>query len=222
MFPQADDSRHASPDWNEDGFAPCNSTSPINSHHGSPKLDETLPSDFIDPPPMPKVPTAPVDTKLQATIRLQSVPQKWKASYQDQIHKTSELEWASWLSIVEIQMQGKTTRQEIKEGKRHKTALDIKHSCVSHACNEMLIWDRKLELAWLQAGVPPQSAEPSQTFTSMMSSFGNGSRIHESSLSTQSSSSSSSSGLRLSPAEVEGGYGWDLPMSGYTGNMGGS
>ena len=125
----------------------------MNSCHGSPKLDETPLSDFIDPPP--------IDTKLQATIRLQSVPQKWKASYQDQIHETSELESASRLSIAEIQTQGKTTHQEIKEGKHHKTALDIEHSHVSHAHDKadhqrqhkMLIWDRKLGLAWLQARV---------------------------------------------------------------------
>lgn len=102
----------------------------MNSHHGSPKLDETPPPNFVDSPPMPKAPVVPIDTKLQ------SILQKRKASYQDQIHEMSELEQASQLSIAEIQTQGKTTRQEIMEGKRCKTALDIEHSCVFHAHDE--------------------------------------------------------------------------------------
>jgi hypothetical protein len=149
--------------------------------------------------------------------------QKWKATFQDQLRETSELEQTNRLSTVEIQTLVKTTHQEIKEGKRRKTALDIEHSWVSHVHDEakcqhqhqMLVWDRKLELAWLQARVLSQMAAapmPASSFTLLMSSFGDGSG-----LSTHSLGSSMSGENRLPPSSVSGGFGnWDLPMPGFT------
>ena len=102
-------------------------------------------------------------------------------------------------------------------------ALDIEHSQVSHACDkaehqhqhEMIVWDWKLELAWLQAGVLLQTAAapmPASSFTLLMSSFGDGSG-----LGTHSSGSSTSGGHCLSPSSAGGGFGnWDLPMPGFT------
>ena len=140
----------------------------------------------------------------------------------------SELERKNRLSIVEIQTQGKTTRQEIKESKHRKTALDIEHSRVYHVREEaerqrqhdLLVWDRKLELARLQAGVLQQSAEPNhvQSFTEMMNSFGDGSRMPSSSLGTRSSGSTSQSSpgeLYLSPSASDAvGHGWGLQLPG--------
>ena len=125
---------------------------------------------------------------------------------------------------MEIQTQGKTAHQEIKEGKRRKTALDIERSRVSYAReeaerqrqHETLIWDRKLELARLQAGVFSHPAPPrlASSFSSLMNNFAEGSG-----LGTQSSSSSTSGGRGNSPSASRGDpLSWgDLPE--YTGNM---
>jgi len=187
------------------------------------------------PPPIPPVETLSVPPVITAVIakpmptRLQSALQKQKVSFQDQIRETSELEWTNWLSIAQIQTEGKTTRQEIKEGKHHKTALDIEHSCVSHAreeaeCqhqHEMLIWEKKLELARLQAGVLPQSAEPSQahSFTSLLNST---SGVQGLSFGTHSSTSSSSGGHHPSPSTPNRPFGWgaEVALPGYTDDMG--
>jgi hypothetical protein len=104
---------------------------------------------------------------------------------------------------VQLQTNAKTTRQEIKESKRQKTALDIEHSRVTYAYteamhvrneaerqrqHEVLIWDWKLEMVRLQAGIRSQMFPPSQAPSNMLSTdvFGNTDAIPESSHNTPS------------------------------------
>lgn len=150
-----------------------------------------------------------------------SVPQKRKNEYSDQICETSELERANRLSIVEMQTRSKIDHQVIKEDKRRKTLLDVEHSQVrsireegihssqeaERRCqHELAIWDKKLELARLQAGPSPgfTKLNPTSAYenTDVFGSTGEMSGQH-----SPYSSSPSSSGLHLSP-DLREGYSW--------------
>ena len=99
---QAGNGWDGSPDWDENAFTTHNSTSPSNSQVGSPRFDGTPPPNL----PVATLSALPVITPIitkPMPMSSQSAPQKWKVSYQDQIHETSELEQTNRLSIAQIQ-----------------------------------------------------------------------------------------------------------------------
>ncbi|KIM76159.1 hypothetical protein PILCRDRAFT_91694 [Piloderma croceum F 1598] len=195
------------------------------SENGQGLLDGGLESDLIPGSNIKNVWDAidkvfPCGTALNLDVIMRSR----KDHVGDCVGSNDELESAS-----RIQTEGKTTHQEIKEGKCHKTALDIEHSCVSHAreeaeCqhqHEIFIWEKKLELAHLQAGVLSQSAEPSQaqSFTSLLNNI---SGVQGSSFCTHSSMSSSSGGHCPSTSTSEGPFSWgaEVTLPEYADNVG--
>jgi len=72
--------------------------------------------------------------------------------------------------------------------------------------HELAIWDRKLEIARLQAGASPSFAKPNPA-PENMDGFGSMGEM-SGQLHSPYYSSPSSSGLRLSPHLGEGNYGW--------------
>lgn len=88
-----------------------------------------------------------------------AIPMKRK-NYHDQLREAGELERASRERIAAIQTQGKTERQDIKESKRRKLAMDVedirgrnlRDDNLAMREHELAMMDKKLELARLQLG----------------------------------------------------------------------
>lgn len=112
---------------------------------------------------------SPLQTMKRTTVAKQEappsriVPNKRKG-YHDQLRESSELERASRERIATIQTQGKTERQDIKESKRRKLAIEVedrrsrnmREENLMMRQHELAMMDRKLELAHLQQGPQQQ------------------------------------------------------------------
>ena len=129
----------------------------------------------------------------------------------------TKLEHANRLFIVEMQTRSKTDRQVLKEDKCRKMVLDVEHSQVRsireegirssqeaerYHQHELAIWDKKLELAWLQTGALSSYMEPNPAIANI-DGFGSTGEISRHPY----SSSPSSSGLHLSPDLTEDNWG---------------
>lgn len=87
-----------------------------------------------------------------------------RKSYHDQLRESGEFERASRERIAAIQTKGKTERQEIKESKRRKLAIEVedlrgrnaREENLAMRAHEIAMMDRKLELARLQQSPMPQ------------------------------------------------------------------
>lgn len=111
---------------------------------------------------------SPLQTMKPATIVKQETtsrvsPNKRK-DYHNQLRESSEFERASWEHITSIQTHENTERQDMKDSKRQKLAIEVEDIISRNMQeensempqHELTMMDRKLKLARLQQGPPHQ------------------------------------------------------------------